>query len=161
MCFKVWSRQRHDLPTPGVPSNAAAGDVNPKISNRVRGQTVKPMIQFLSPPPVGGRTGRLILSWSGISEGIAAAGPDLPVTFELNVFISCWPFSSSVYISQLIKYPTVGCHPAPTPPHTPKQPHPTKTRPSKFYEEHGHHKKKRWAVGGQYAHEIKKKKMGV
>ena len=65
--------------------------------------------------PVGGRTGRLILSWSGISQGIAAAGPGLPVTFELNVFISCWPFSSSVYISQLIKYPTVGCHPAPTP----------------------------------------------
>ena len=113
------------------------------------------------PPPVGGRTGRLILGWSGISKGKAAAGPGLPVTFELNVFISCWPFSSSVYISQLIKYPTVGCHPAPTPPHTPKQPHPTKTRPSKFYEEHGHHKKKRWAVGGQYAHEIKKKKMGV
>ena len=25
----------------------------------------------------------------------------------------------------------------------------------------GHHKKKRWAVGGQYAHEIKKKKMGI
>ena len=45
----------------------------------------------------------------------AAAGPGLPVTFELNVFISCWPFSSSVYISQLIKYPTVGCPPAPTP----------------------------------------------
>ena len=76
MCLKVWSRQRHDLPTPGVPSNAAAGDVNPKISNRIRGQTVKPMIQFL-PPPLG-----------------------------------------------IIK-------------------------------------KKRWAVGGQYAHEIKKKKMGI
>ena len=96
MCLKVWSRQRHDLPTPGVPSNAAAGDVNPKISNRVRGQTVKPQLVALPPPP-----------------------------------------------------------------HTPEQPHPTKTRPSKFYEEHGHHKKKRWAVGGQYAHEIKKKKMGV
>ena len=82
----VPSRQRHDLPTPGVPSNAAAGDVNPKISNRVR-----------------------------------SAGPGLPVTFELNVFISCWPFSSSVYISQLIKYPTVGCPPASTPPHTPEQ----------------------------------------
>ena len=51
MCLKVWSRQRHDLPTPGVPSNAAAGDVNPKISNRVRGQTVKPMIQFPPLPP--------------------------------------------------------------------------------------------------------------
>ena len=45
----------------------------------------------------------------------AAAGPGLPVTFELNVFISCWPFSSSVYISQLIKYPTVSCPPASTP----------------------------------------------
>ena len=71
MCLKVWSRQRHDLPTPGVPSNAAAGDVNPKISNRIRA------------------------------------------------------------------------------PHTPEQPHPTKTRPSKFYEEHGQHKKKK--MGGRWA----------
>ena len=69
MCLKVWSRQRHDLPTPGVPSNAAAGDVNPKISNRVRGQTVKPMIPFLPPSPVGGRTGRLILSYQEFQRG--------------------------------------------------------------------------------------------
>ena len=34
---------------------------------------------------------------------------------KMNVLKSMVPSSSSVYISQLIKYPTVGCPPAPTP----------------------------------------------